>query len=188
METTTDRKDMKPELRRFFLGLRCSLDERQRSKWDRKISQHIEHYFQTRSPSTLGIYFPTRNEPDLTKLYVRLAEKGFSLSLPVVMDKRAPLRFAQWEPGDPLIKDSYGISTPEIRQFVPLPQTLLIPCLGFTSDRYRLGYGGGYFDRTLEQDPRPHTIGVAYACLKTAFPSQEYDVPLDCIVTETGII
>ena len=188
MEATDTQKDIKPDLRRSLLSLRRSLDEQQRLQWDTKISEHIENHLKTRSLTTLGVYFSTQNEPDLMALYDVLSRKDITLSLPVVIKKTAPLQFAQWKPGEPLLKDLYDISTPATKKFVPLPQALLVPCLGFTKDGYRLGYGGGYFDRTLEQKPRPHTIGVSYSCLKTTFPVREHDIPLDYIITETGIV
>ena len=181
-------ENIKPALRRSLLSLRCALDDGERARWDAKIGEHIAFHLTARALATLGVYFSTQNEPDLMALYDNLSRQGIILSLPVVVKKAAPLQFAKWKPGDPLAKDSYGISTPANREFVALPQALLIPCLGFTEDRFRLGYGGGYFDRTLEQKPRPYTIGVAYSCLKTAFPIQPYDIPLDTIITETGII
>lgn len=188
MNATDFPEDIKPALRRSLLSVRCSLDDNERAQWDATIGKHIESHLQAHSMTTLGVYFSTRNEPDLTALYDALSRKGIILSLPVVIKKAAPLLFAKWKPGDPLVKDSYGISTPAARDFVSLPEALLVPCLGFTPDRFRLGYGGGYFDRTLEEEPRPHTIGVAYACLKTHFPIQQYDIPLDVIITETGTI
>ena len=66
----------------------------------------------------------------------------------------------------------------------PAPAALLVPCLGFNEERYRLGYGGGYYDRTLEHAPRPRTLGIAYACLQAQFASGPYDIALDHIVTE----
>ncbi len=182
------RQDIKSGLRRSLLALRCSLDDEKRREWDQKISRYLEVHLEKRAITTLGAYFSTRNEPDLMALYDTLFRKGITLFLPVVVEKAAPLQFVKWTPGDPLAKDSYGILTPETRDFVPLPQALLVPCLGFTPDRFRLGYGGGYFDRTLEETPRPHTIGIAYSCLKSDFPIQAYDIALDCIITENGTI
>lgn len=188
MKAIDSPEDIKPALRHSLLSLRCGLDENDRVQWDKKIGEYIECHLRAHSLTTLGVYFSTRNEPDLMALYDTLSQKGIILSLPVVIKKASPMQFAHWKPGDPLVKDSYGISTPETRNFVPLPQALLIPCLGYTKDRFRLGYGGGYFDRTLEQKPRPHTIGIAYSCLQSRFPVQEYDIPMDCIITETGPI
>ena len=67
---------------------------------------------------------------------------------------------------------------------VARPPVLLIPCLGFNAQGYRLGYGGGYYDRTLAGAPRPQTVGVAYACLRADFASAPHDVALDLVITE----
>lgn len=178
----------KTELRHLLLTMRRSLEPEKRMQWDRQISQHIERYLKEHVMATLGIYFSIRNEPELTHLYETLSRKGFSLSLPMIVKKEAPLQFVRWKPGDALINGNFGIPVPQVQHAVPLPDAILVPCLGFTSDRFRLGYGGGYFDRTLEQKPRPHTIGVAYSCLKTQFEIQKYDIPMDCIITEEGVI
>lgn len=188
IDTHAQKQDIKLALRRSLLALRCSLDDAKRAPWDQKIREYIEQHLQIHALSSLGVYFSTRNEPDLTELYASLSRKGMILSLPIVTGKASPLQFATWKPGDPLVKDNFGIPTPKNQEWVSLPQALLIPCVGFTRNRFRLGYGGGYFDRTLEQQPRPHTIGIAYACLEASFPVQEYDIPLDWIITETGII
>jgi len=188
IETADPEQDAKSALRRSLLVMRCALDDAARGPQDRKICEHIARYLLARPPTTLGVYLSARNEPDLMELYTALSQKGVTLSLPVVTGKASPLQFAKWKPGDPLVRDRFGIDTPEIREFIPLPRMLLVPCLGFTPERFRLGYGGGYYDRTLEKEPRPHTIGVAYSCLEVRFPIQAYDVPMDCIMTETGVI
>ena len=77
-----------------------------------------------------------------------------------------------------------GVAVPARLRLRPAPATLLVPCLGFSTERYRLGYGGGYYDRTLEHAPRPVTVGVAYGCLKASFASGTYDIALDYVVTE----
>lgn len=69
-----------------------------------------------------------------------------------------------------------------------MPVAMLIPCVGFTEKRFRLGYGGGFFDRTLALYPETHKIGVAYSCLATTFDAEENDIPLDCVITEQGIV
>ena len=180
--------DIKPQLRHSLLDLRGSLADTARQGWDSQICEHVEHYLKPFPFATLGIYFSVRNEPELLDLYIRLSQSGIILSLPVVQASQAPLLFARWAPGEPLVSDRFGIPTPSVRHFVSLPDALLIPCLGFTRERFRLGYGGGFYDRTLEQLPRPHTIGVSYSCLETSFPTQEHDVALDCLITENGIL
>lgn len=188
IEESLSQDEEKIALRRSLLLMRCALDDALRAELNQKISEYIEQHLQAHAITTLGVYFSTRHEPDLLNLYSMLSKKGIMLSLPVVMGKTAPLQFAKWKPGDALVKDRFGISNPAVSKFVELPQALLVPCLGFTRKRYRLGYGGGYFDRTLEAEPRPYTMGIAYSCLETSFVARKYDIPLDCIITESGII
>jgi 5,10-methenyltetrahydrofolate synthetase len=109
------------------------------------------------------------------------------LALPVVVDKDAPLRFVNWTPGDAMLKDGFGVAIPASGEVVS-PQALLIPCVGFNRQRLRLGYGGGFYDRTLAVDPRPTTVGIGYACGLVDFDGAAHDIALDMIFTETGIL
>lgn len=127
-----------------------------------------------------------RGEPDLRDAYATLAAQGIALALPLSAMKNTPLRFAGWKPGDALRKDALGISVPESTAPVVRPDALLIPCVGFNADRIRLGYGGGYYDRTLANDPKPLAIGVAYMLSLAQFPGETHDIPLDAIFTECG--
>ncbi|GAB3540712.1 hypothetical protein GCM10027343_10210 [Noviherbaspirillum agri] len=136
---------------------------------------------------TMGVYWPIRSEPDLHQAYAELTSRGIQLALPVVVDNNAPLKFIAWKPGDPTTKDAFGVAIPisgeEIR-----PEALLIPCVGFNALCYRLGYGGGFYDRTLAQSPRPLTIGVGYSCGFAAFDADAHDVALDAVITENSSI
>ena len=106
------------------------------------------------------------------------------LALPVVLERHAALGFAEWVPGEAMLADRMGVAVPAALRMVERPPALLIPCLGFNAGRYRLGYGGGFYDRTLEAQPRPLTVGVAYACQEAQFASAPHDVALDLVVTE----
>jgi len=132
----------------------------------------------------MGVYWPLAGEPDLSAAYSELTHAGLRLALPVVMEKDAPLAFAEWTPGEPMIPDQAGVQVPAQLRFIDCPPALLIPCLGFDTEAYRLGYGGGYYDRTLARQPRPHTLGIAYSSQLAVFAHGQYDVPLDVIVTE----
>ena len=79
-----------------------------------------------------------------------------------------------------------GIAVPAELRIEQYPPALLVPCLGFNNEGYRLGYGGGFYDRTLEKEPRPATVGIAYSCLAAAFGSDTHDIALDRIITELG--
>ena len=83
-------------------------------------------------------------------------------------------------------RDQMGVAVPAELRFEPSAPTLLVPCLGFNADRFRLGYGGGFYDRTLAQLPRPATIGIAYGCQAAQFDSDGHDIALDQVLTEAG--
>ena len=104
-----------------------------------------------------------------------------------MVDKKGPLEYRAWRPGEPLVDGVWNIPVPE-RGAVVTPRVVLAPLVGFDPECYRLGYGGGYFDRTLAAlGPQPLAIGIGFAIqeLETIHP-QPFDVPMDLIVTETG--
>ena len=177
----------KKSLRKSLLEIRKSLAASLHLDFDRAISRHILRYKEIHPFKPVGVYLPNRNEPDLSGLYTELSRK-ISLSLPITPARDQPLQFVRWQPGDALVKGAYNVLIPEKQEPVAMPEALLIPCVGYTSGRFRLGYGGGFFDRTLAAHPGTHTIGVAYSCLKTEFETEENDIPLHCIITETGIM
>lgn len=173
----------KANLRRALIAKRSAIDPDLRAQWDKEIGNKLLAWWRMNPVPVLGVYWPIRGEPDLCDAYASLAEQGVQLALPVVVKKDAPLAFARWAPGDAVAKDGYGVSVPANFAEV-MPSALLLPCVGFDERRYRLGYGGGYYDRTLERNPRPRTVGIAYACLRTAFETGAHDVALDAVITE----
>lgn len=136
----------------------------------------------------VGIYWPYRREISLLGLADRILEEGGAVSLPVVVEKGRPVQFRNWRPGDPLSRDSHGIAFPREGAAVA-PDVLIVALVGFDAGAFRLGYGSGYYDRTLAAaDPRPTTIGVGFELmrLETIRP-QPHDIPMDFIVTEAGV-
>lgn len=174
----------KAGLRKALLAARRALPEATRAAWDAAIAQRLLDWCAQEKITELGVYWPLHGEPDLHGAYAQLAARGVALCLPVVLEKHAPLAFSSWTPGVAMVKDGMGVAVPADLRLRPAPATLLVPCLGFNEQRFRLGYGGGYYDRTLEHAPRPRTLGVAYGCLKASFASGTYDIALDHIVTE----
>jgi 5-formyltetrahydrofolate cyclo-ligase len=174
----------KTELRRRLIADRIGLKNTQRLQWDNAIAFHVQSILKAQAIKSLGVYWPIRGEPDLQLLYEELALHGLTLALPKVDAKDAPLSFVAWTPGETLKKDAYGTFTPDKPGMKDYPDALLIPCVGFTKERMRLGYGAGFYDRTLATEPRPYAIGVAYSNALTEFESSEYDIALDVIVTE----
>jgi 5,10-methenyltetrahydrofolate synthetase len=183
-----DKRPLKSELRSLLLATRHAVTAAQRAQSDAAISNRVLALHRAEPLRTLGVYWPIRSEPDLQNLYAELSAQGVSLALPFVLSKYQPLRFAAWKPGDPLEKDAMGIAVPANEKRFLLPEALLIPCVGFNAAAVRLGYGGGYYDRTLAVSPRPTAIGIAYECCKADFVSEPHDIPLDFVITEKGII
>jgi 5-formyltetrahydrofolate cyclo-ligase len=138
-------------------------------------------------PGVLGVYWPFRAEFDPRPLIDWAVAAGRGVALPVVVDKKGPLEYRAWRPGDTLVDGVWNIPVPEKRDIVT-PRVVLAPLVGFDLACYRLGYGGGYFDRTLAAlSPRAVAIGIGFEAqlLATIYP-QPFDVPMDLIVTETG--
>jgi 5-formyltetrahydrofolate cyclo-ligase len=134
-------------------------------------------------------YWPTRGEPDLRPWLAALRDRGAVIALPVIATRKAPLIFRRWDAGARLGRGHWNIPEPPPEAPVIDPEVTLAPCLGWDAQGYRLGHGGGYFDRTLAaRRPRPLALGVGLqaARLATIYP-QPHDIRLDAIVTESGI-
>jgi 5,10-methenyltetrahydrofolate synthetase len=137
----------------------------------------------------LSGYWPIKGEPDLRPALAGLHRAGVTIALPVVETRAAPLVFRRWTPETKLVRGDWNIPVPPPEADELTPEVALAPCLGWDGACFRLGWGGGYFDRTLAAlVPRPLTIGIALsaACLPTIFP-QPHDIPLDLILTEDGV-
>lgn len=176
----------KTTLRRLLRAQRRTIDAATRKQWDARIAENLMAWCKAHQIAELGVYWPLPGEPDLHQAYAQLAKAGVRLALPVVMARDAALEFAEWQPGEPMVEDAMGIAVPAVRRMVARPGALLVPCLGFNAQRYRLGYGGGFYDRTLAALPRPATAGVAYSCQTVAFEADAHDIALDCILTEAA--
>jgi 5-formyltetrahydrofolate cyclo-ligase len=156
------------------------------------IDTHLERAFPGIAKGTLGFCWPFKNEYDPRFLAHRLRDRGAKTALPVVVAPRQPLIFRLWKPGDVLAKGVYDIPYPAAGDPI-VPDVALVPMNGFDQGGYRLGYGGGFFDRTLASaraaNPKAMVaIGVTYelARMETIHP-QSYDIPMDYVVTERGV-
>ena len=178
-----DNSTQKATLRRELLANRQAISPEVRNAMDTAIAQHVIDWQNAHPVGVLGVYWPIRGEPDLRDCYTELLNQGARLALPVVVARDAPLRFLSWESGAAMIKDTFGVAIPASGEEVQ-PDALLIPCVGFNEQRFRLGYGGGFYDRTLAQTGRPMTVGIAYECARARFEADAHDVPLDFVITE----
>lgn len=172
-------------------SLRDGLGQTGRAQASVSICGHLARILASRGTSrgaVLAGYWPIRGEPDLRPLLSDLHGAGIAIALPVVETRAAPLVFRRWRPGARMVRGHWNIPVPPPEAEVMVPDIALAPCLGWDDGCYRLGWGGGYYDRTLAAlSPRPATIGVALAAarLTTIYP-QPHDIPLDMIVTETS--
>jgi 5-formyltetrahydrofolate cyclo-ligase len=174
--------------RQRLLALRTAAAPAERRAWGQQIDRRLRTLLAERPGITLGVYWPFQAEFDPRPLIDRLIAAGFAAALPAVVDKKGPLEYRAWRPGDPLVDGVWNIPIPEKRDIV-VPQAVLAPLVGFDRQCYRLGYGGGYFDRTLAAlAPRPRAIGVGFelSLLDTTHP-QPHDIPMDLIVTEANL-
>jgi 5,10-methenyltetrahydrofolate synthetase len=144
------------------------------------------------SPACIGLFWPLAAEFDARGVIADwlAGDATRRAALPVVVEPHVPMAYHAWSPGSPMKAGRYRIPVPA-REEVVVPDLLLAPCVGFDASRYRLGYGGGYFDRTLAAWParagRPVTVGVAYECTRAALlPHEVHDLPLDAIVTDAA--
>ncbi|MFT5532522.1 MAG: 5-formyltetrahydrofolate cyclo-ligase [Burkholderiaceae bacterium] len=179
----------KEVLRGQLLALRKTLTDSNRAKACQAISQHLLNWQAGSTAATLAVYWPIRGEPDLTDAYRQLAARGVQLALPITSGPATPLLFAAWTPGQPMAPDAFGVPVPapDGRRNMLVPDAILIPCVGVSAQRYRLGYGGGMYDRTLALLPSVPTIGIAFDCARSDFTAAAHDIRLRALITESGI-
>lgn len=185
---TDELKAWRKAERQRLVALRQALDAHAVDAHRRQIDAHLERAF----PGLKGIAFafcwPIRNEYDARHLAKTLREAGALTALPVVVAPKTPLVFREWHPGVELARGPLDIPYPVGSREVA-PRAVLLPMNGWDAHGYRLGYGGGFFDRTLAGlKEKPLVIGVSYelARMATIHP-QPWDIPVDYVVTERGV-
>lgn len=178
--------------RKELLASRAALSVSERQALGRIVATHvittIKNKYINIEGKILSLYWPIKSELDLRDELSACLTLHMKLALPVVETKNAPLSFVTWTPGDKMERDFRNIPVPVKREIVK-PDILLAPLMGWDNQNFCLGYGGGYFDRTLaafEEDRFVIGVGLSQAKLDTIF-SQPHDQPLDMIITERGI-
>ena len=140
----------------------------------------------------VSAYYPYETEVDSLELLRTLEDAGWQVALPVVVGKDRPLEFRAWRVNSPLVNGVFGIPTPDPDADVLEPDLLFVPMLAYDERGYRLGYGGGFYDRTLEKLrmlKAVHAIGLAFSAQQVdACPIDAFDQPLDGVLTETGLM
>ena len=181
----------KPALRRLCRARRDAAAAADRVAWSRAACDHVLTLIADEAPAgPIGGYWPIGSELDCRLALAALAQKGRVVGLPVVVAPCQPLIFRCWRDGDILDAGAHGTLQPGSNQALCQPKLVLVPLLGFDPAGHRLGYGGGYYDRTLAalrgQGP-VLAVGMAYElqALDSAL-AQDHDAMLDWIVSERG--
>jgi 5-formyltetrahydrofolate cyclo-ligase len=183
-----DRSDQKKAVRKKLIEQRLAMPDRHHRA--EKLQQVMRIWLVGRPDTVIGAYWPIKGEFDALPALFRWseAEPGRRIGLPVINRDTKQLRFHVWFPGCPMEEDAFGIPKPKDTDPFE-PQLLLVPCVGFGPGGLRLGYGGGFYDRTLATlSPKPVTVGVGYAHgFIPWLEGEAHDVPLDAILTENGV-
>ncbi|MBS1141517.1 MAG: 5-formyltetrahydrofolate cyclo-ligase [Proteobacteria bacterium] len=185
VEPNEDNTAWRRALRREMVARRAALSDAEHAGLSARIVEQVLVALPT--PRVFAFCWPIKHEPDVRAVVERWAVLGVQAALPVVVAEDTPLAFRLWTPETALEADRYGIPTPMNGDFVA-PDLILLPLNGFDEAGYRLGYGGGYFDRTLATlVPRPLAVGVGFEVnrLESIRP-ESHDQRLDWIVTEAG--
>ena len=190
-----DSSDQKKIVRKKLIEQRLAMPDRLHRA--EKLQQVMRIWLVGRPDTVIGAYWPIKGEFDPLPALHRWKEDGElidqpqlrRIGLPVVDKLHRTLKFHAWFPGCPMEEDAYGIPKPKDTEVV-VPTLLFVPCVGYGVGGYRLGYGGGFYDRTLANlQPRPYTVGLGFAAgfLPNLEP-EPHDVALDAILNEMGAV
>ena len=189
MDQNVDWKTWRRQTRERLIAERLTRSAAEREEIARRVSAKLDLLAGLGPGEIVSFYWPFKGELDLRKWIFGLHERGIRSALPVVTVKGRPMQFRLWAPGVKMERGIWNIPVPADATPVT-PDLVIAPLVGFDDACFRLGYGGGYFDRTLaELQPRPRTIGVGTSSSRLAsiYP-QPHDVPMDLIVTEDLVI
>ena len=177
-------QDWRKRERERLIAARLALDPEYRAAQSQAIARELDRRIPSRAGTIVSAYWPIRGEHDLRPWMHSAAARGLRIALPVALALRQPLVFREWRPGAAMTRGLWNIPHPADGAEV-VPEVLLAPLVGYDAQGYRLGYGGGFFDRTLAQlAGAPLVLGVGYpfAAIPTIHP-QPHDIAMSAIVT-----
>jgi 5-formyltetrahydrofolate cyclo-ligase len=174
--------------REQLIQQRQDLSDIERQTIEQACLLTITEHLQTIKPGVLGLYWPIKGEIDCRSLAPSLIKQGWTITVPVINSETKCLNFAVWTPDTVMKTGTWNIPVPQQQQLL-IPDHFLVPLVGFDTNNYRLGYGGGYYDRTLAAISSPvHTIGVGMELGRfDSIQPHELDIPMSRIITEKGI-
>ena len=183
----------KVQFREIALGKRREIHNKiSHNEYGTRIMHFLHEWISgKKSVSVIGLYYPVNSEMNPLTLIEYFNNQGVITCLPIVIDKNSPLIFKAWSPGKDMVAGRYGIPVPDNDQVV-IPDLVICPLLAYDEKGMRLGYGGGFYDRTirhLRRNKQTRYMGLAFSQQKSYYdlPSEDHDVPLDTILTELGI-
>ena len=173
--------------RQRLIAARLSVSADERRHHAEAIGRHLNDALGTIQGRTVGVYWPFRGEPNLRSWMEQIHAQGARCALPVVIERGAPLAFRTWRPGAAMASGIWNIPVPADGVDV-LPDIVVSPVVGFDPAAYRLGYGGGFYDRTLAAMAcKPLVIGVGFSMSAiTSIHPLPHDIPMQFIITEHG--
>ena len=178
--------------RQRLLEQRKAFTDEYRSEQADAIARSLDGILASMPSVTLSVYWPIRSELNTRPLIETLSGRGLKVALPILVAVKRPLLFRAFEPGDQLAKGPFGLSEPSSDKAALEPDIIFAPLAAFDRKGYRLGYGGGLYDATLNALRAKHpvtAIGVAYAVQEAdSIPIEDHDQKLDFIVTERETI
>lgn len=188
MTAPENRSSWRQQERSRLLALRMAVASEWRHRWNAAITQHLCNGFPMLGQMVIGFYWPFKGEFDPRFAIRHWREAGARVALPVVIEKNAPLVYREWWPGVVTEPGVFDLPVPQGTDIL-VPEAVLIPPVGFDEQGYRLGYGGGYFDRTLAaMHPQPLKIAVAFELSRiSTIRPQPHDIGMDFVVTELGV-
>ena len=182
--------EAKTELRQHALAVRSEIAGRAGADAAEKAAENFFRIAAAGEVGVLSLYHAMRDELDPAPLLARLCDFGNITALPVIDERDQPLKFRRWSTGDRLVEAAFGTFEPEGSADIVVPETLVVPLAAFDGRGHRLGYGGGYYDRTLAElrkTGKVLAVGYAYAGQElAALPADDFDQRLDWVVTEQG--
>ena len=182
-------EEAKAALRVRARAARASLDHGERAEAAAAAARHFFDGIALAASDVVAAYWRIRDELDCQPILVRLMDSNQTVVLPVVLGPEEPLDLRVWEQGASLYESGFGTLAPSELAPKAEPDVVIMPLLAFDSRGTRLGYGGGYYDRTLaSMKKRPRLVGLAFAAQELdRIPREAHDVPLDAVVTEAGV-
>lgn len=181
-------RQWRKQQRQRLIAERMAMPVALRLEQGEAAKQHLRQTVDIAAHRAIGIYWPLRGEMDVRDIARAHVESGGIAALPVVVERNAAVEFWRWVPGMKMDKGIWDIPIPAERDVIH-PDMLIVPLVGFDSGCYRLGYGGGYYDRTIAAaTPRPLCVGLGFsaAALPGIFP-QQHDIPMHMVMTERGV-